>query len=143
MELTEKYLESLGIYDLRNLARILNVKRPTTKIKSELIEEILKNKDNYVYKNNRKGRPPKSNIFSEKQMNLIFFEENLKKVAVELDKNFFEYQKILIKLKEDYYQNLREHIQKFYYEIIKYFNSKEMAVEILSEELESLRENSF
>jgi len=34
-------LNKLGVYDLRNYARIIGVKSPTTKKKAELIEKIL------------------------------------------------------------------------------------------------------
>ena len=76
-------------------------------------------------------------------MELKIFEENLKKMAVELDKNFVDFQENLKKLRESYKENLKEYIRKFYDEIVNFCKSKEETLKILSEELESLRENGF
>ena len=143
MEYTEKYLESLGIFNLRNLARALNVKRPTTKRKDDLIKEILENKNEQVSEKYVKWRSPKGNFLSENQLKINIFEENLKKMAVELDKNFEEMQESLNILKESYQTKLKEYVRKFFYELNNYCLTKEEIIKILSEELDYLRENGF
>ena len=62
-ELTKDFLNNLGIYELRELARKMGVSSPTTKIRSELCELILKIQKGEISpnsKNIKRGRPPKS-----------------------------------------------------------------------------------
>jgi len=55
---------SLGVYELRGLARVLGVKSPTTKKREELISlilEIIENNEDFTFPNNAKrGRPFKT-----------------------------------------------------------------------------------
>ncbi len=56
------YISSLGIYELRCLARELGIKSPTTKLREKLLEEIevaLMTGEVVEPRNNRKGRPAK------------------------------------------------------------------------------------
>lgn len=56
-----EYLQKLGVYELRELARKLGVPSPTTKTRSVLEQDILKySKDEVKVTASRKGRPPKS-----------------------------------------------------------------------------------
>ncbi len=66
-------LETLGIHKLRDLARELGVKAPTTKRQSELIDEILKIEcgELEAVKSNM-GRPPKGKINSPSKYDFIF-----------------------------------------------------------------------
>lgn len=61
----KEYLENLGIYELRALARDVGVKSPTTKKQKELVESILKIQNGEVKAiTTNKGRPPKKISFS-------------------------------------------------------------------------------
>lgn len=87
-------LKTLGIHKLRDLARELGVKAPTTKRQSELIEEILKIEcgEQEAVKSNM-GRPPKGKVNSLKSYDFIFQGgalENLEYVsAFEKEEIFF------------------------------------------------------
>ncbi len=62
-KISKETLSNLGIYELRELARQVGVKSPTTKLRSELCDTILKIKSGEIQPNVanlRKGRPPKS-----------------------------------------------------------------------------------
>ena len=57
------FLKSMGIYELRELARQVGVESPTTKKRAELCEQILKINAGELSPNKinlSKGRPPKS-----------------------------------------------------------------------------------
>lgn len=61
--ISDKVLENLGIYELRELARSLGVSSPTTKKRKELCDSILKiskGEQKGEIKKSNKGRPPKS-----------------------------------------------------------------------------------
>ncbi len=62
----EKLYESLGIYDLRNVAREKGVKSPTTKKRQELIDEILKidRGEQEPHVKRGRGRPEKPRVFN-------------------------------------------------------------------------------
>ena len=58
-----EFLSKLGVYELRDLARQVGVKSPTTKVRAELCDLILKIQNGEIepnQKNLTKGRPPKS-----------------------------------------------------------------------------------
>ena len=58
-----EFLSKLGVYELRELARQVGVKSPTTKVRAELCDLILKIQNGEIepnQKNLTKGRPPKS-----------------------------------------------------------------------------------
>ena len=60
----ETGLDALGIYELREYARRLGVKSPTTKVRAQLIKEIYliskgKKLEGDIEKQTSKGRPPK------------------------------------------------------------------------------------
>ena len=62
-KISKESLSNLGIYELRELARQVGVKSPTTKLRSELCDTILKIKSGEIQPNVvnlKKGRPPKS-----------------------------------------------------------------------------------
>ena len=62
IEFKEEILKSLGVYELRELARRLGVSSPTTKKRKQLEQEILKiSKGEQIAegKKTNKGRPPK------------------------------------------------------------------------------------
>lgn len=62
-KISKESLSNLGIYELRELARQVGVKSPTTKLRSELCDTILKIKSGEIQPNCvnlKKGRPPKS-----------------------------------------------------------------------------------
>ena len=61
---TKTDLEYLGVYDLRNHARSLGVKRPTQKSKEQLINEILQAQtvSTVLYVKSNRGRPPNLSI---------------------------------------------------------------------------------
>ena len=66
MEFNKEYLEKYSIYELRELARKFRIKRPTSKKKKQLIEEIILFNSgslaeaSLVPVNYKKGRPAKS-----------------------------------------------------------------------------------
>lgn len=80
----EETLNSLGIYELRELARKVGVASPTTKKREELEHEILEiNKGNLnPVKSSNRGRPPKTISNVEKYLDIFvpkeFIETSLK-----------------------------------------------------------------
>lgn len=58
-------LKTLGIYELRNLARSIGVSRPTTLVRKELIEKIIEqfNSQTEPQPQNTRGRPPRYSSF--------------------------------------------------------------------------------
>ena len=62
IEEKKQHINSLGIYELRGLARALGIKSPTTKLRSQLIDEILTALSTGIVAEphaSRKGRPHK------------------------------------------------------------------------------------
>lgn len=76
--------EKMGIYYLRNLAREMGIKSPTTKKKSQIIDEIVNLKPKAGLMQTKRGRPPLHKVEIE-------FENNLK------NKNFVIKQLYLLK----------------------------------------------
>ena len=87
----ETKLKELGIYELREYARKVGVKSPTTKVRAELEREILlaegKNQKDVDF--GKRGRPPKRVLLNVNEKG------ELKPLP-----NFYDKQKILAKTKE-------------------------------------------
>ena len=81
----EKDLENLGIYDLRNYARAMGVKSPTTLKRNELIEKInqIVEGETPAQKSNKKGRPPKHSATDNYVLDMILPDNIFKKVNSE------------------------------------------------------------
>lgn len=98
MDYKQEALKELGIYELRELARMLGVHSPTTKKREELEQEIVvcSKKNNGQQQNvqtpNKKGRPPKSIKKVENVLN-IFMPKELAEVVLNrrVDNELSEY----------------------------------------------------
>ena len=93
----------MGIYELRNFARVIGVSSPTTKLKPQLIDEITRIQQGTLKPNtkSRRGRPPITS-FSEELLG--------KTVSKNLNDLFKKYESLIIAIAE--LNNLAEHQRK-------------------------------
>ena len=89
-EVRNEELNELNIFSLRELARDTGVASPTSKLKSQLIEEIVEiregKRDPYIAKT-KQGRPPKSSKFQKVKM---FTSSSISNMTLRQDKPKYE-----------------------------------------------------
>ncbi len=82
INISNEELKELCIYELRHLARDTGVKSPTSKVKQELIKQIIEireGKREPILERSKKGRPPKVyNFNKQKQKSITFCQEQSK-----------------------------------------------------------------
>ncbi len=83
MEDIRNILESLGVYELRKLSRRLGLP-PRDYNRAELIEQIVKYKDNPPPRKSMAGRPPKESFYCKKNLELSDIEQ-INSIVLELE----------------------------------------------------------
>ncbi|MFQ6751937.1 MAG: hypothetical protein ACLRFL_00030 [Clostridia bacterium] len=76
INVSNEELKELSIYELRHLARDTGVKSPTSKVKEELIKQIIEireGKREPIVERSKKGRPPKVYNFNKQKQKAITF----------------------------------------------------------------------
>lgn len=96
----ELNIDELGVYELRELARKLGVKSPTTKKIAQLKQEIKMIQSGQMkgISTNKIGRPPKSMIRQSGDLSAYFIPQDIAQIINERGKNFSEEELNLKKL---------------------------------------------
>lgn len=109
----ELNIDELGVYELRELARKLGVKSPTTKKIAQLKQEIKMIQSGQMkgVSTNKIGRPPKSMIRQSSDLSAYFIPQDIAQIINERGKNFSEEELNLKKLM--FKANIQNHGDNF------------------------------